>query len=356
MHSMKAFVSLLSGFCFLVPVLQAQVKETPAILALVEGGNPQGYVTGANDQGILFATASGGAGQLVAYERIRGEGLDKLIRFDDRAEVLAAPRALFAAESYAEAAEAFGKVAREYALILAAPQNFATEALFYQIESLKRGGQYQAMAPLVNSPAAATISTKLKPVYQRLFEFQKLWAIYGQGDMAALKAAIANYEEPQTGDAKLLKTPAFKVLPLHELAELGFLRAKVYDSEGAKDKALDDFYRAFSLAFGNDPLLAKLAMGAAMVIHKDDPKLAAENKAAVAEMQSVAFLFSERFGKESMPADFQKYAMRPVTPRPVKVEAAPAEGAAPAADAAKPAPDAGKPAPAPEAKPAEKAK
>lgn len=350
---MKATSLWTLGLLAVSPFLHAQVKETPAVLALVEGGNPQGFVTGSNDQGILFATASGGTGQLVTYERIRGEGLDKLIRFDERAEVLGAARALFAAEKYAEAAEAFGKVARDYAILLGAPQNFASEALFYQIESLKRAGLYQAMPPLVNSPAAATITTKLKPVYHRLFEFQKLWSLFGQGDMAALKAAIGNYEEPQTGDAKLLKTPGFKSRPPHELSQLGFLRAKVYESEGAEDKAIEDYYRSFTLAFANDPLLAKLSMGGAMQLQRKDPRIAADNKAAVSELQSIAYLYSQRFGKESMPPEFQKYAVRPPTVRPEVVPAeAPAE--APAPDGAAPAPDAAKPAP--EEKPAEKAK
>ena len=131
-------------------LVRAQVKETPVTIALVEGGNPQGYIQNSNDQGVLFATAPGGAGQLLTYDKIRGEGLDKLIRFEERAEVLGTPRALFAKGSYSEAAEAFGKVARDYAIILGGPQNFASEALFYQIESLKRAGQYAAMAPLVN--------------------------------------------------------------------------------------------------------------------------------------------------------------------------------------------------------------
>ena len=342
-------------------LLRAQVRETPVTIALVEGGNPQGYIQNSNDQGVLFATASGGAGQMLTYDKIRGEGLDKLIRFEERAEVLGTPRAFFAAGSYNEAAEAFGKVARDYAIILGGPQNFASEALFYQIESLKRAGQYAAMAPLLNSPAAATIKTKLSPAYAKSSEFHQLWSIFGQGDFAGLKTALEVYQEPQTGNAKLLSSPNFKKLPPNELSQIAFLRAKVYDSEGAKDKALEDYYRCFTLAYGNDVLLSKLAMGAAMLIQKEDPRIAQENKAALNQMQSIAYLYSRRFGKESMPAEFQAFAVKPVLP---KVEqkapavqkpadgAKPAEGAVPA-EGAKPAEGAdgkakgGTPAPAP---------
>jgi tetratricopeptide (TPR) repeat protein len=332
---------------FSTVLVSAQVRETPATLALVEGGNPQGYVQGTNEQGVLFATSPGGQAQLGPYARIRGEGLQKLIRFEERAELLGTPRALFSAGQYNEAAEAYGKVARDYAIILSGPQNFASEALFYQIESLKRAGQYAALAPLVNSPAAATILTKLSESYKRPFELQKLWAFLGQNDFAGLKAALEPYQEPQTGDAKLLKSPNFVKLPPTEISQIAFLRAKVYESEGAKDKALEDYYRSFTLAYGNDILLSKLSMGGAMLIQKDDPRLAEKNPNALNQMQSIAYFFGRRFGKESMPAQFQAFAVKPVLPKQApsapKKEETPAEGGAKPAGAAQPA-DGAKPA------------
>lgn len=38
------------GVLFSAGLVSAQVRETPATLALVEGGNPQGYVQGTNDE------------------------------------------------------------------------------------------------------------------------------------------------------------------------------------------------------------------------------------------------------------------------------------------------------------------
>lgn len=351
---------LAAALLLLAAALSAQVRETPATLALVEGGNPQGYVQGTDDQGVLFATAPGGPAQLVPYERIRGEGLQKLIRFEERAELLGTPRALFSAGQYNEAAEAYGKVARDYAIILSGPQNFASEALFYQLESLKRAGQYAALVPIVSSPAAATIATKLADSYKRPFEFQKLWAFLGKGDLAGLKAALEIYQEPQTGAAKLLKSPNFVKLPPNEISQIAFLRAKVYESEGAKDKALEDYYRSFTLAYGNDVLLSKLAMGGAMVIQKEDPRIAEKHQGALNQMQSIAYFFGRRFGTESMPADFKAFAVKPVLPKQApppapKEEKKPSEGAA--KPAAKPADDGkGKGAPATPAAPGEAGK
>jgi hypothetical protein len=220
-------LTLFSGLALLPAVLIGQVRETPVTLGLVEGGNPQGYIQNSNNQGILFATTQGGPGQLVPFERIRGEGLDKLIRYEERNEVLGTPRALFAAGKYDEAATAFGKVAQDYAILYSAPQNFASEALFYQMESVKRAGKYSLLANLVKLPASATIGTKLVDSYKRPFEFIKLWSLFGANDIAGLKAALEAYEEPVTGQAKLLKSPNFKQLPSKEIAQLSFLRAKV---------------------------------------------------------------------------------------------------------------------------------
>ncbi|MEX2578328.1 MAG: hypothetical protein WD342_04655 [Verrucomicrobiales bacterium] len=312
----KAIFTTLLSSAFLTAWVDAQVMETPATLALTEGGNPQGYVQNANDQGVTFSTTPGGRGQLVPYSRIRGEGIDKLIRFDERAEQLEEPRALFAAGDYDAAAAAFGKVAKDYAIILGAPRNFATEALFYQLESIRRSGKFGQLPPLVNSAAAKSIEKNLGEEHRRLHEFQKMLSLMAEEKTDELAEAISAYEEPVVGDAKLLGTPNFKKLPSSELHLLSFLRGKVYEARDEKGKALDDYYAACTLAYGNDDTITKLAMGAAMVIQKEDPLLASENQTAVAEMQSIAFLFSKRFGRDSMPPEFEKFAVPPPVVRP----------------------------------------
>lgn len=329
----RYFFTLIAVGCASVISLSAQVRETGAVIALVEGGNPQGYVTGANDQGVFFATSPGGQGNLIPYSKIKGEGLDKLIRLEDRVEALGAARALFAEAKYNEAATAFGQVARNYAIILAAPQNFAAEAVFYQMESLRRAGNYAGLAQLVNAPVAKVVESRLGERYQRTHKFQKIWALYGAKDMGALKTALEEFQKPVLGDEKLLPAPNFTELPPAELAQIAFLRGKVYESEGESQKALEDYYRSFTFASGNKKLLAKLAMGAAMKIQKDNLKEG--DKKGESEMQSIAYLYAQRFGKDTMPADYQKYAERPpmakmTAPEPEAEDAGGEEPEAPA--------------------------
>ncbi|MGB0153676.1 MAG: hypothetical protein ACPGFB_06560 [Verrucomicrobiales bacterium] len=334
---MKTTRFLMLGVTLLVSMAvqgMAQVKETPATVGLMEGGNPRGYVQGANDQGVIFSTSAGSRGSLIPYAQIRGDGLNKLVRLDARPEALAEPRVLFDSGSYAEAAEAFGAVARNYAIILGLPQNFASEALFFQAESLLRGGNYAQLAKVLDSPPAATIDSKLGEYYKKSHEYQKLWAFLGKNDVEGLRAALAAYQKPVIGDAKLLPAPNFNDLPAAEVAQLAFLRGKVYEADGEIDNAKDDYYRAFTLANGNKELMAKLAMGAVMLKLNEDPLLKAEDRAVMAEMQSVAYLFSKRFGSDGMPDAIKKFAVRPEVARPVVPEDAeiPADDA-PAAEA-----------------------
>ncbi len=332
---MKSLCHVFSWGLFLIPaLLAAQVRETPGSLSQVDGANPQGYFQGSNNEGILFSASSGGQAQLIPYSKINGEGLGKQIRFSDKNDLMTPPRNLYAKEDYAAAAAAFGKVAQDYAFIQGIPMNFATEALFYQLESLKRAGQYGALAPLVNTPQAETINTKLPEAYRRPLAFLKLWALFGANDMPKLKEALAIYQETATGSEKLLKAPNFVPMPSNEISQIAFLRAKVFESEGEKSKALDDYYRAFTVAFGNDVLLSKLAMGGAMQIQISDPKVAEDNKVAVDQLKGLAYMYARRFGKDSMPESFQKYAVKPDVQLPEVSEGTSAEPAV-TADGAK---------------------
>ena len=71
-----------------------------------------------------------------------------------------------------------------------------------------------------------------------------------------------------------------------------------------------------------------------MVSHKKDPKFSPDDARLVSQLQGLAYLYSKRFGKDTMPKEFQEFAVRPpmVKMAPAEEaapEAAPAEGEAP---------------------------
>lgn len=327
-----------------VGVLQAQVANTPATLYLKQGGNPQGYITASAPAAIKFATTQTSPARVIQLSEIKGTGLEKGISLGARSEVLADSRAAFSSGNYLVAARGvdgkggFAKIVNDYQqLILNIPQNFASEAMFYQIESYRRIGNYKAVASLLKTPAGKSMDKVLSDRYKNSIRMQKLWAVYGSGDIAAVEAALESYQAPAVGKAGLLPARTFNKMPQSEFVQLAFMRAKIFESKGEKDKALEDYFRVFSLAFANEPFLSKQAMGASMVIQSENPKLKAEEekikKGPLRQLQSVAWFFSKRFPDTTMPAQFQEYAVMPEvdvmvvkSPEPASTEAPAAEG------------------------------
>ena len=316
---MKFFPSILTlavaAISGLITQVAAQVTETPAIIGTKPNANPQGYVQGSKPGAILFSTNSGVRGTEVPLTNIRGDGLEKAIRLEERSELLANARAAFSGGNYEEAAMEFGKVADAYRIVIHIPQNFATEARFYQIECLARVGRFNAIGPLLETPAGQTIDTMLSDRYKDFTRLHKLWAIYGKQDWAALEKALAVYQEPVLDKAKLLPAPNFKTMPQSELIQIAFMRGKLFESKGEKEKALDDFLRVSSLTFANDSYLSKQALGGAMVIMSQNPVLKSENEkkkeGPLKAIQSIAYFFSKRFPETPIPPQFQEFAVRP---------------------------------------------
>lgn len=322
-----SFLNSLVAGLFGVSAL-AQVSVTPGMVGLKEGGNPQGFIRGSEPGKILFSTTEGGQPRTLFLNQIRDAGSVKLIRLTDRAEVLAPAKAAYAGKNYLEAAKLFGEVADQYQLILNIPGNFASEAKFYQIESLRQLGRFDLLAQMLDSPAGETLDTMLDERYRSMLNMHKLWAIYGAGDMAKLESELAAFQQPMMGKKELLPAPNFVKMPQSELVQIAFLRAKVYESKGDDERALEDYCRAFSLTYAYEPFLAKLAMGAAMNIQAKNPALANESppKKTLHQMQSVAFIFNKRFPETSLPSQFEKFAVRPDVP--VMIAAPPEEAPA----------------------------
>ncbi len=311
---MKKLITTLSTLALTAVVVNAQVQETPATLYLIKGGNPQGVIRGSRPGSITFAP-SGGSNTQVNLTQIKGTGLDKAIRLEARNEALAPARAAFSKKEYLEAAKLFGQVADAYGLILNIPQNFASEAKFFQLESLRRLGRFDVLPKMLDTPSGKSLDSMLSERYKKSLTMIRLWSTYGSNDMGKLEEDLKMYQQIVAGDAKLLPAPSFKPLPLSDLVQVAFLRAKVYDAKGESAKALQDYQRVFSMSYANEPYLAKQAMGAAMVIMSKNPALeSGSDKAKAAaskEIQSVAYFFKKRFPDTNMPAQFAEYSNRP---------------------------------------------
>lgn len=324
-------------------VPQAKI-EMGAMIYLVNGQPQRGFVQDTNQQGILYSLVERAPGQVVPWASVRG------VIFEESDEVMREARAAFTQGQLDIAVDAMGAIADRYANMAWIPNSFATEARYYQLESLRQLGRWKEMAPLLQTPTAQAIPTKLSAYYQSQHKLNLLWAQYGAGQGEGIKAAVAALEKPVIGQAKLLPTPSFQEMPLRELAQITFFRAKMYEGAGKLDQALADYYRVFSISFGNAGQLGDEAMKSALAIQAKDPGVAAAKPIPLRQIQSLAYFYKSAIGQGQIDPALQSFAVKPVIPKaaPPKEEPKPAE-AAPAAPAATPAkgtetPKAGEPA------------
>ncbi len=313
---------------------QAQSNELGAMILLADGKRQRGFVQNSNENGVLFSLVEGAPGEGKRW------GTDVVaVAFDDADEIMREPRAAFLQRDYTAAAEQFGKIADRWVIAAYAPNNFATEARYYQLESLRLLGRWAEMAPLLETPTAVTIPTKLTEFYQPQHRLNQLWAQLGAGNLEPVKAEIEARQIPQTGSAKLLPSPAYQVMPLRELVQITFLNAKVAEAEGKPELALADYYRTFSLTFGGDSQLLLESMKAALAIQGANPALQdpeTVNVNTLRQMQSLAYVYKNSFAQGEIDSAFAAFAVKPDLPKPPapkQAEAAPEEKPAAPADA-----------------------
>ena len=329
--ALMALTALVSGLFFGgTTQTQAQATELGAMILTPEGQRQRGFVQNSNENGLLFSLVEGAPG--TGY---RWEDQVVAVAFDDADEIMREARAAFAQGDFESAAAQFGQIADTYVIAAWVPSNFAAEARYLQIEALRRLGQWESLAPLLETPTAQAIPKVLSEFYQPQFKLNQIWASLGAGQMDPVRAEVESRQIPQTGQAKLLPSPAFQPMPMRELIQIAFLRAKLNEAAGEPAKALEDYYRTFSLTYANDDSLSKQAMNAAMAIQAGNPDIQGEepkNPAALRRMQSVAYLYKLAFGGGNIDSQFSAYAVQPELPKPPPAQEPGAEEAAPAAE------------------------
>ncbi len=291
----------------------ANTNELSAMLLTADNKRQRGFVQNSNENGVLFSLVQGAPGK--GY---RWDTEAKAVAFDDADEIMREARAAFLQGNYESAAEQFATIADQYVIAAYVPSNFATEARYYHIESLRLLGRWDEIAPVLDTPTAVTIPTKLSEYYQPQFKMNQLWAALGAGNLDPVKAEIQSRQIPQTGAAKLLNSPAYTQMPTRELVQVTFMNAKVNEAAGELDKALADYYRTFSFTYASDRTLADLSMQAALAIQAKNPALQEEepSPAILRQMQSLAFLYKNAFNQGAIDSAYEAFAVKPDLPKP----------------------------------------
>ncbi|MCF6313331.1 MAG: hypothetical protein L3J39_12860 [Verrucomicrobiales bacterium] len=293
----------------------AQAVATKVTLLMTDGKQQNGFIQDSNAKQLLFAVNAQGKGDAINRTSV------KSIRFREEAKLMARGRQAFRQSAYEAAAKIFGKVATDYAGIAALKDNFASEASFYQMECLRRLGKYEELAPILASKAGKTIASTQDKLFGEQLKLMKMWAAYSAGKWDMVKAGMKFYQVPQVGDAKMLPAPVFKKMAKPTMIQLSFLRGKMYEQEKKLGLALEDYYRAFTITYGNQPTLAKQAMLAALAIQAADPKLK-DLQTNIWQLQGLAYYFKNGVGGGDIPAEYEQYAVLPDMPvrKPVEVK------------------------------------
>jgi len=327
----------LSSSILATPKLSAQQEALRVELTYKDNRKQVGVVINANNDVISFALQEGAPAQNVSYSELAA------INFPDGAQITQAARKAYLSADLENAATAMAKIADTYPQAAYVPDNFATEARFYQMDSLRRLGRYSELGKLFGTNTGKALESALDDVFDRQVALLKLWAYYGANNIDQLAKELEAYEKPVVGDDKMLPDKLFiDDLPESDLVQLSFLRAKVHEAAGRKDQALEDYYRAFTLTQANQSNIAKEAMAAAMALHAANPEIGAKESNKW-PLQSVAYTYKTAFSHGDIDAAFADFAVMPdlpvTQPAPKKTEEAPAaeaegeEKAAPASEA-----------------------
>ncbi len=316
-------VLVVLGFALLVGK-QSHAEAAKVTILKTDGQRETGFVQDSNDKAILFSYTPQTRGQAMNRSTI------KSIFFQEETALMGRGRQAFAAGAYEAAAKLFGEIATNYEGISALPDNFASEARFFQMESLRRLGKYGELGALLETKAGKTIATTQDKFFAEQIRVMEMWAAYSAGKWDAVKSGLKFYEVPQVGDAKMLPAPVFKKMPKPTVIQLAFIRGKMYEQEKKPELALEDYYRAFTITYGNEPALAKEAMLAALAIEAADPRVK-ELQSKQWQLEGLAYYFKNAVGRGEIPAEYKQYAVLPdipVGPKPKADAGGEKEGAA----------------------------
>jgi len=294
------------GACLLMSD-RADAAAAKVTLLKTDGSRETGFVQDSNAKQILFAYTPTGKGQAINLSGI------KSIFFQEEADILARGRSAFSQGYYEPASQIFGKIATDYEGISAVKENFACEARFFQLESLRRLGKYEELGALLETKSGKSIDATQNKLFGEQVKLLKIWAAFAASKWDEVKAGLKFYEVPQVGDAKMLPVPVFKKMPKPTMIQLSYIRGKMYEQEKKLEHALEDYYRAFTITYGNEPTLTNQAMLAALAIEAADPKLK-ELQTKQWQMQGLAYYYKSAVGGGAIPAEYSEYAVIPDLP------------------------------------------
>ena len=266
-------------------------KPAPAEI-VIKGQNvaETGFVTKADSTNIYFSASPTGKNARV-YPRKLVERL-----------TFKAPEGWEEAEEarlsgkYSVAAKAYDKIATEYRDVEAIEDNYGSLARLHQLTCLRNLGNYEELA-------------KKRPLLKKIGLSEKY---HNQVELFVGWGALAKLNTPAEVDQLERLVDDFREMEMvpGQLAQAFFLSGVAQEKKGNSGKALTDYHRVFTLDFGTDRGLAKVAMETALKLYAAEQKIH-KDRQRLEEAHGLATVFVSLFGK--VPSEAERFT-KPLPP------------------------------------------
>lgn len=293
MTIMKSKLLLVASASLFAFVGSLQAKPAEAEIFIKGQKVPEtGYVTKADATKIYFSASPTGK-NVRAYPRKLVDRLSFKVPEGWRE----AEKARLAGK-YVEAAKAYNKIASDYRTVEAIEDNYGSLARLNQLTCLRNMGDYKQLAAK-------------RPLLKKIGLSEKY---HNQVNLFAGWGSLAKMDTPAQVEQLERLVSEFRELKMvpSQLAQAFFLSGVVQEKKGNPGKALTDYNRVFTLDFGTDRALSKMAMETALKLYAAEQKIH-KDRQRLEEAHGLAKVFvsvfgdvpkeAERFTKELPPVE-----------------------------------------------------
>lgn len=262
-------------------------KPAPAEL-LLEGRRSAetGYVTKADGNTIYFSASPSGRNE-VPYPK------DRIARITFKPpEGWREAQQKRLSGNYVEAANLYDGIAADYRNVETLEDNYGSLARLYQLESLRNLGEYRQLAAKRSQLKKIGLSEKYHPQVDLFVGWGMLAELDTPARIAQLERLVDSYRE-------------VKLVP-DLLAQVFYLGGVANEKSEKPEQALTDYHRVFTLDFGSDRGLAKMAMEAALELYAADEEIDDDdNRARLEEAHGLARVYKSVFG--NLPSQVSRF-------------------------------------------------
>ncbi|MFT4548625.1 MAG: hypothetical protein ACI9UA_000790 [Pseudoalteromonas tetraodonis] len=329
----------------------ADAKSVKVTITMTDDRVITGFVTNGNSAALLVASLPNApSGPQIARSKITS------IFWEEPEEWKAAWK-LWTRRDYIGAAKSFEEVATVFGNLTQIEDSFGSKAKYYQVESLRRAGEYENLRELADETRRVSLSKS----YQKQIQLFDFWGHVGEKLWEPLKLLTDRFEMDEASVPSHTVPPntmGFKSIEADLMIQIAFMRGiatenlmrKAYKSAEAAVNpqlpetaqaasaawadvkvAMVDYSRVYTLTYMSDQLLSKQAMEQCLGILKDDPNIE-DNYQLQKEAYAVASFYKDLFGKGKVPAGCEGFLKEPTPPESIseeveEVEPAPAKEA-----------------------------